>query len=446
MDAPAVDLSSLLNTDEPLTDEQFSDVVVQVRQSARQRSQFGEWLTGTADKDRANLGKNPALAMKVAQGFYALADYSAAVEWLDQAGTAVQHCYLKGRSLRSLGDYEQAIAQFEQAEAKGHDGFQIGMEIVDCLRSSGQLEQAAEKLKRFSRIGEIRAAYHFQVGRLSEANGDHEQALAEYEQAIALDADYTEALFHLAYACDLYGDEEEAEDYYERCIESGPVHINALLNLAVLYEYRKDYDHAIRCVRRVLNAYPNQQRARMFLKDIQSSMTMHIDEEQERRLDQQNQVLQIPISDFELSVRSRNCLKKMNIRYLGDLLKVSEAELLAYKNFGETSLQEIKTILGQKKLRLGQMLEDRGNGMRAAASQADADEEEDELLSMPISQLELSVRARKCLQKLNITAVGDLTSCTEAELLGCKNFGQTSLAEIQQCLKDNGLALRSLDN
>jgi DNA-directed RNA polymerase subunit alpha len=44
----------------------------------------------------------------------------------------------------------------------------------------------------------------------------------------------------------------------------------------------------------------------------------------------------------------------MNIKSLGDLLKTTEQELLAYKNFGETSLNEIKALLAQKGLRLGQ--------------------------------------------------------------------------------------------
>ena len=56
-------------------------------------------------------------------------------------------------------------------------------------------------------------------------------------------------------------------------------------------------------------------------------------------------MLEIPVTDFELSVRSRNCLKKMNIRTLGDLTRVSEQQLLASKNFGETSLDEIKEIM-----------------------------------------------------------------------------------------------------
>ena len=72
-------------------------------------------------------------------------------------------------------------------------------------------------------------------------------------------------------------------------------------------------------------------------------------------------VLNVPISDFELSVRSRNCLEKMFINTLGDLTRVSEHDLLSYKNFGETSLYEIRNILKQKGLRLGQALE-KGQG------------------------------------------------------------------------------------
>ena len=80
-------------------------------------------------------------------------------------------------------------------------------------------------------------------------------------------------------------------------------------------------------------------------------------------------MLEIPVTDFELSVRSRNCLKKMNIRTLGDLTRVSEQQLLSSKNFGETSLLEIKEILGGKGLRLGQALEEGGMYDRRFAPQ-----------------------------------------------------------------------------
>ena len=135
----------------------------------------------------------------------------------------------------------------------------------------------------------------------------------------------------------------------------------------------------------------------------------------------------------------------MNIRTLGDLLRVTEAELLAYKNFGETSLQEIKAILVQKGLRLGQLLEDRNNRGQGDSEESLEAEVDNQLLALPVVELTLSIRARKCLQRLNIATIGDLAQCTEAELLGCKNFGMTSLQEITERLGEHNLALRKLE-
>jgi DNA-directed RNA polymerase subunit alpha len=73
------------------------------------------------------------------------------------------------------------------------------------------------------------------------------------------------------------------------------------------------------------------------------------------------------------------------------------------------------------------------------------DDQDMGLLNKPIDDLQLSVRARKCLQKLNLRSIGELTSRTDAELLGCKNFGVTSLNEIKKSLGDIGLSLRTLD-
>ena len=184
-------------------------------------------------------------------------------------------------------------------------------------------------------------------------------------------------------------------------------------------------------------------RVALFDKDIESSKTMFFDEEREKKRSRKNQILETPISDFELSVRSRNCLKKMNITTLGDLLNISEPELLSYKNFGETSLREIKVILESKSLALGMALEDK----QYAPADLPADEEAEDqgLLSKPIDDLQLSVRARKCLQKLNMRSIGELVRMTDAELLGCKNFGVTSLNEINKALTGLGLSLRSID-
>jgi DNA-directed RNA polymerase subunit alpha len=73
------------------------------------------------------------------------------------------------------------------------------------------------------------------------------------------------------------------------------------------------------------------------------------------------------------------------------------------------------------------------------------EEEEDtafkELISKPISELELSVRSANCLEAANIKSIGDLIQKTEAQMLKYKNFGKKSLSEITGILTGMGLVL-----
>ena len=63
------------------------------------------------------------------------------------------------------------------------------------------------------------------------------------------------------------------------------------------------------------------------------------------------------VDDLELSVRSANCLKNANIRFIGELVVRSEGEMLKTKNFGRKSLNEIKEILTTMGLGLGMKIE-----------------------------------------------------------------------------------------
>jgi len=63
-------------------------------------------------------------------------------------------------------------------------------------------------------------------------------------------------------------------------------------------------------------------------------------------------------------------------------------------------------------------------------------------LDFPVADLEISVRSRFCLQRMGIKTLGDLTQATEQELLAHKNFGEHSLAEVNELLTFNGLHLK----
>ncbi len=63
------------------------------------------------------------------------------------------------------------------------------------------------------------------------------------------------------------------------------------------------------------------------------------------------------VDDLELTVRSANCLKAENICYIGDLIQLTETELLKIPNLGRKSLTEIKDVLAQRSLSLGMKLD-----------------------------------------------------------------------------------------
>ncbi len=81
------------------------------------------------------------------------------------------------------------------------------------------------------------------------------------------------------------------------------------------------------------------------------------EEEETQEIDEEvlriKKLLKMNVDELELSVRSHNCLRNANIKTIGDLVRLDEAELLKFRNFGRKSLQEIQEILERKGLYFG---------------------------------------------------------------------------------------------
>lgn len=293
---------------------------------------------------------------------------------------------------------------------------------------------------------EATADKYFDAAVDAEKKGDRVGAIEALEAAFAADPDNPEICFRLAYLLDLVGEEDEAIHLYEQCAQRAAPHINALMNLAMLYEDRGHYVKAERCVMQVLATEPNHERAKLFSKDIVASKDMMIQDDHDKTLELQHAMLDTPVTDFDLSVRTRNALRKMSIRTLGDLLRVTDADLRSYKNVGDSSLEEIKAMLSQRGMRLGQLLEEQQTAAKQEMYTQLSDMSGDnDMINRSVGELQLSVRARKALALLNISTLADLCMHTEAELMGVKNFGMTSLQEIKEKLVEIGLTLRELD-
>ena len=77
------------------------------------------------------------------------------------------------------------------------------------------------------------------------------------------------------------------------------------------------------------------------------------------------QLMDISVDEMDLSVRSSNCLRGINVGTLGELVDLSEQELLKARNFGAKSMTEIKDKVKEYGLRLG--MRDEIAGLRARA-------------------------------------------------------------------------------
>ncbi len=377
------------------------------------------------------------------------------------AGDSPQARLVRGKAALEDSDPAGAAAALAPLAGSTVDGPELEVDLATALSLCGD---AAGARQAAGRIGEANRADALYAEALAlEADGRRLDAVEKFEAAVAANPNHARALFRLAKAHDVAGDDDAAIELYRRCSGIEPTYVNALLNLGLLLEDHERFVEAESLYRRVLATDPTHERARLYLKDVLSAQTMYFDEDSERKEDRRNQILRTPISEFELSVRSRNCLSKMEIKTLGDLITKTEAELLAYKNFGETSLQEIKDILAQKGLRLG-MGRDGSELPVATREEAEAelealfgkggDDDDDDLddegeegpktdpRALPIEKLELSTRALRCVEALEIETVGDLADRTEAELSANKDCGITSLSEVKKKLAALGLSLR----
>ena len=68
-------------------------------------------------------------------------------------------------------------------------------------------------------------------------------------------------------------------------------------------------------------------------------------------------------------------------------------------------------------------------------------DEEDRVLNTPIEELDLSVRSYNCLKRQGVNTIGQLTECSETDLLNIRNFGAKSIEEVKDKLQAMGLGL-----
>ena len=418
-----------------------SDVTAIRKAVSENYGHFGELRDAVSEMEE-NDTLSPAGRSKMGVCQFLLGRFADAIETLQNADGSAMAFFYQAAGMFELGQYDESITAYEQAQTSGYDTDQCKIGIAEAHRYAGRVEQALVLLDDIFGPTEQTANYMYQrAATVAAVGGRMDEAIALYQRAVSTDENHAGALFGLALENDRLGNDEECLRLYEQAAKAFPTGIGVLINLGLIYEDNNQFDKAQMCYKRILDCYPDHPRTRLYMKDAAATGNMLYDEEAQRRNDRLAQTLNMPVTNFELSVRSRNCLQKMGIETIGDLTRTSEAELLSSKNFGETSLYEIREILSSKDLSLGQFAhEKKQNDPPIDTSHMSPDEQA--LLDRPISDLNLSVRARKCMARLQINIIGELIRKTGDEMLECKNFGVTSLNEVREKLTDLGLKMR----
>ena len=436
--ANVINVNELLNLSSPVTLDQVETLRMILTTS--QASEVRQGFTELRQKIAGGSAEESTLARAGVVAFL-FAKHKEADEHFSKVTKDGVAQYFHGQALISLGEYMRAAQAFENAGKNGYDSIDATLRQAGAIRACGEVDAAERMLRSVAASAASRAEYSFQMGCIWADRGDALTAVEYFERAVDMDPHHSRALFWLAAENSLRGNDEEAIRYYERSLSKPPYFVGALLNLGLLYEDRESYQSAAFCFNRILEFDPNHEQATLYLKDIEATQDMYYDEDQARQEARMKQLLGRPVTDFELSVRSRNCLSAMDINTLGDLTEISEQELLAGKNFGETSLLEIRELLSAHGLRIGLNLHKVHS--RDAYVDQSLSAEEQATMNRPIGDLNLSVRSRKCMNRLAIQTIGQLLARTPDELLASRNFGVTSLNEIRLKLGEQGLKLRN---
>ena len=302
-------------------------------------------------------GSAPGSTVRAGIGAYLLGQHAIAERLLSGVSDDGTALYVLGLACLSLEQFKEAEAKFAAAAKAGYDAVECTLKRAGALRLQGKLDLAEAALKQAGLEGARRADYSYQMGCILSDRGDTYGAIEYFERAVDMDSHHSQALFRLAGENARYGNDNEAIRLYEQALSRPPYHLGALMNLGLLYEDKGNYAAAAFCFRRVLAYDPSHERAKMYMQDIEATSEMYYDDDMARNEARLAQLLSRPVTDFELSVRSRNCLASMNIVTLGDLTKVTESELLEGKNFGETSLVEIRELMVAHGLSVGQNLQ-----------------------------------------------------------------------------------------
>ncbi|MFM8572488.1 MAG: tetratricopeptide repeat protein, partial [Pirellula sp.] len=265
-------------------------------------------------------GLSPATQVRLGVCLFLIGKFSESEAALRQGDGGALAQYYLGKISFQTEQYERALEYYQAAEKAGYTPEWCQLSRAEVLRYLGRKEEALQLLDNIFGPVEQNPEYPYQrAATLASIGGNLPEVIALYQRALQHNPKHGGALFGLALEYDRLGHDHQAFELYQRGANLIPSHVGILINLGLMYEDNKDFLKAQACYRRVLETCPNHEMAKLYLKDAISGGPESVDETKLKLEERLAQLLNTSVTDYELSVRSRNCLQKMGIRTLGDL-------------------------------------------------------------------------------------------------------------------------------
>lgn len=202
---------------------------------------------------------------------------------------------------------------------------------------------------------------------------------------------------------------------------SHPYFYKPILDELLLEEYKKIENNIIsnkygdeigivyKILKRKLNS--NAEKLNTLEERINNLVENQIQSEKLIKKEELLKNLSKPIESLDISLRSYNCMRFCNIKYVGDIVQKTEADLLKKKNFGMKSLWEIKEVLAEMGLSLGMKVKEQYtiNGVTP-------DNLLQEFLDKNVDELELPSNIINIIKHNSITKIAYLVKIKESDL------------------------------
>ncbi|MHC4582119.1 MAG: tetratricopeptide repeat protein, partial [Planctomycetota bacterium] len=169
-----------LFADDLLSMDQIRALSESVNSSEKSQMDFDEQL----EANMSRTGRKAALAQGL--GLFVLGRYAEAAKKLGKGKDCKEKFLCRAFALRRIGEFDQAIESLKESLNYGAEKLEVALEKACTYRHAADFKAAAKALKACANFENVSAEYHYQLGRLNEAQGLYEQAIDSYRTALEL--------------------------------------------------------------------------------------------------------------------------------------------------------------------------------------------------------------------------------------------------------------------